>query len=131
MSFIDVLIACLPQDLGVNQPSNVSSETFLISGGRVSYNGTTEGAVATYQCDCGYSLSGNVERVCQSDGNWNGQVPQCTEGEYLTTDTSGCACISVHIHLSILMEKLIISLNFVLFLQLHNYTSAIVAMQLI
>ena len=42
----------------------------------MSYNGTTEGAVATYQCDGGYSLSGNVERVCQSDGNWNGQVPQ-------------------------------------------------------
>ena len=90
--------------------------------------------MATYQCDGGYSLSGNVERVCQSDGNWNGQIPQCTEGEHLTTDTlilTVYTCISVHIHLSILMEKLIISLNFVLFLQLHNYTSAIVAMQLI
>ena len=52
----------------------------------MSYNGTTEGAVATYQCDGGYSLSGNVERVCQSDGNWNGQVPQCTEGEHPTND---------------------------------------------
>ena len=79
-------IGCLPQDLGVDQPSNVSSGTFPISGGRVSYNGTTEGAVATYQCDGGYSLSGNVERVCQSDGNWNGQIPQCTEGEHLTTN---------------------------------------------
>ena len=81
-------IGCLPQDLGVDQPSNVSSGTFPISGGRVSYNGTTEGAVATYQCDGGYSLSGHVERVCQSDGNWNGQVPQCTEGEHLINDTS-------------------------------------------
>ena len=61
----------------------------------MSYNGTTEGAVATYQCDGGYSLSGNVERVCQGDGNWNGQVPQCTESEHLTNDKSDRVCMHV------------------------------------
>ena len=52
-----------------------------ITGGRVDYDGTTLGSVATYQCDSGYSLSGNVQRVCRSDGNWNGSVPVCVRGE--------------------------------------------------
>ena len=79
------IVACPPQNLGIREKVDVSlsSGSFSIPGGLVSYNGTTEKAVATYRCDSGYSLSGNSERVCQSDGNWNGHIPQCTIGEYL------------------------------------------------
>ncbi|KAF8791135.1 CUB and sushi domain-containing protein 3 [Argiope bruennichi] len=36
-------------------------------------------AVATYECDRYYNLSGNSERICQEDGTWSGDVPTCKE----------------------------------------------------
>ena len=47
--------------------------------GRACYNGTTEGSVATYACNCPsvYTLEGAGTRTCQSDGTWSGSVPQC------------------------------------------------------
>ena len=51
----------------------------FISDGVVCYNGTTEGSKAVYFCNDGYNLMEEIEdtRVCQSDGNWNGGIPQC------------------------------------------------------
>ena len=49
-----------------------------IENGLVFYNSTVVGAVAVYQCDSGYSLSGSVQRICQCDGSWNDSVPVCT-----------------------------------------------------
>ena len=48
-----------------------------ISGGVVCYNTTTEGSRAVYICIDGFVLMGNETRVCQSDGSWNGSIPQC------------------------------------------------------
>ncbi|GIY37390.1 c4b-binding protein [Caerostris darwini] len=36
-------------------------------------------AVATYECDRRFNLSGNAERVCQEDGSWSGDIPTCKE----------------------------------------------------
>ena len=38
---------------------------------------TTTGSVVTYTCDVGYTLQGSNSRTCQSNGQWNGSVPQC------------------------------------------------------
>ena len=36
------------------------------------------GVVATYNCQAGYTLTGNRERYCQDDGKaWNGTDPTC------------------------------------------------------
>lgn len=45
--------------------------------GEVTYNKTTYGAVSLYTCNLGYTLSGEQERVCQSDGLWTEQEPIC------------------------------------------------------
>jgi hypothetical protein len=39
--------------------------------------GSGIGAVASYACDLGYSLSGTGTRVCQSSGVWSGSSPTC------------------------------------------------------
>ena len=31
-------------------------------------------------CNTGYKLTGNVTRICQSDGNWSNGVANCMEG---------------------------------------------------
>ena len=35
------------------------------------------GAVIMYTCFLGFKLVGDVERVCQPNGEWNGTVPIC------------------------------------------------------
>uniref|UniRef100_A0A147BGU4 Putative peptidase inhibitor n=1 Tax=Ixodes ricinus TaxID=34613 RepID=A0A147BGU4_IXORI len=32
---------------------------------------------ATYECDTGYQLVGTADLYCQSDGNWDSEVPEC------------------------------------------------------
>lgn len=39
--------------------------------------GTTLGNVATYECDVGYMRVGQLLRVCQTSGLWNGLAPTC------------------------------------------------------
>ena len=79
---------CLPQALRTSVDNNVplnssGSGSLSIPGGQVRYTGTNQGSVATYQCDEGYSLSGSGQRVCHSDGNWDGRVPECVFGELI------------------------------------------------
>jgi hypothetical protein len=45
--------------------------------GTIELSGITVGSMASYSCDVGYELVGNTMRVCQSDGMWDGVVPQC------------------------------------------------------
>ena len=45
--------------------------------GQAQYSTTTYNSVVTYTCDVGYTLEGSNSRTCQSDGQWNGSVPQC------------------------------------------------------
>eukprot|EP00117_Sycon_ciliatum_P048173 scpid2370/ scgid5761/ Sushi, von Willebrand factor type A, EGF and pentraxin domain-containing protein 1; CCP module-containing protein 22; Polydom; Selectin-like osteoblast-derived protein; Serologically defined breast cancer antigen NY-BR-38 len=39
---------------------------------------TTFGSHANYQCQRGYILNGNDERICLASGDWSGSVPSCT-----------------------------------------------------
>jgi len=59
------------------------TNNLFISGGVVCYNGTTIGSIAVYICNDGFVLLEGDEatRVCQSDANWNGSIPQCTPEE--------------------------------------------------
>ena len=45
--------------------------------GTIDLTDTTVGSVASYSCDDGYDLVGDMMRVCQSDGMWSGDDPQC------------------------------------------------------
>ncbi len=36
-----------------------------------------ENTVATYTCNTGYILSGNITRTCGSDGQWRGSALVC------------------------------------------------------
>ena len=41
-------------------------------------NGDTQyGAIATYSCNSGYTLNGNTDRQCLSNGQWNASNPTC------------------------------------------------------
>ena len=47
------------------------------SNGQVTLTGTTFGSTATYECNTGFTLMGNMERTCQDDGNWSENEPTC------------------------------------------------------
>ena len=66
---------CQPSELGTE--NQIASSYPTIPKGMVRYNGTTAGSVATYKCDNGYTLMGNAERTCTSDGQWGGDIPLC------------------------------------------------------
>ena len=75
--------ACDAGDLGeeidnVTKHKCATSLSVSITNGVGCYSLVIVGSVATYQCDEGYSLSGDFQRTCQSNGSWNGRVPQCT-----------------------------------------------------
>ena len=44
--------------------------------------GTTFNQVATYSCNNGYLLVGNMTRVCQVDGRWSGTDPFCRNRKF-------------------------------------------------
>lgn len=59
-----LLLECEPLDT----PSN----------GSLKYsNGMTYRSVATFSCDSGFLLDGNLERTCLEDNSWNGTNPTC------------------------------------------------------
>ena len=45
--------------------------------GAVTWTSLTEGSVATYVCDDGFELEGNMTRTCESSGMWSGEEPMC------------------------------------------------------
>lgn len=45
--------------------------------GRVTLTGVTFGSTATYECDSGFVLVGDEERMCQDSGEWSGDEPLC------------------------------------------------------
>ena len=50
--------------------------------GIVTLNGVTFGSLATYVCNTGFVLDGNVQRMCLATGEWSGSDPSCIgEGE--------------------------------------------------
>ena len=40
-------------------------------------SGVSEGSVATYTCNPGFTLTGSVTRTCTSDGGWTPAAPVC------------------------------------------------------
>ena len=55
------------------------TNTLHISSGVVCYNRTTAGSEAVYSCDYGFHQDVAEKGVCQSDGEWNGSMPQCLQ----------------------------------------------------
>ena len=45
--------------------------------GRVNFSSTTFGSIATYECNDGYVLAGDLQRTCQDNNQWSGSEPQC------------------------------------------------------
>ena len=45
--------------------------------GRVTFESTRVGSVATYECNKGFVLVGKSSRVCLDTGKWSGDDPQC------------------------------------------------------
>ena len=46
-------------------------------GGFVISTARAVGSVATYMCDRGFNLIGNVARTCQGNFSWSGEEPHC------------------------------------------------------
>ncbi len=59
---------CTPVDCG-----SLSNPTH----GAISAGSTTYGAMATYTCSSGYTVSGASMRTCQASGTWSGTAPTC------------------------------------------------------
>lgn len=45
--------------------------------GQVAISGTDFGSSARYRCFSGYILVGDDMRMCQENGYWSGQEPEC------------------------------------------------------
>ena len=74
--------ACRASDLGDIESDNDSRCGSLLSSVTIThgigcYNTTSSGSEVTYQCDEGYSLSGESHQTCQSNGAWSGSIPVC------------------------------------------------------
>ena len=45
--------------------------------GQVNLTGTIFRSTASYSCNEGFQLNGQITRECRSDGQWSGQAPTC------------------------------------------------------
>ena len=76
--FIEVLYYELIQFLSLADCTDLNDPDF----GRVSVTGLVQGSVATYMCNPGYTLVGNLTRDCvqvdNGTSNWNDKTPVCT-----------------------------------------------------
>ena len=45
--------------------------------GQRNISGTSYALVVNYACNVGYAIQGLTSRTCQSNGQWNGSMPQC------------------------------------------------------
>ena len=66
------------------------ANTVAIPSGVVCYNRTTAESEAVYICEDGFHQDGAATRVCQSDGVWNGSIPQCSTN---TGGQDGIRCV--------------------------------------
>ena len=83
--FFSFMAACLCSDLIDEQLDPLPTCSDNINGGTITDAISNGGATytslainsgrATYQCDEGYSISGDNARECQGDGSWSGTVP--------------------------------------------------------
>ena len=67
--------------------SQIVGDVLDIENGEVSFyqasgrNKTQFESVANYSCSDGYALTESGLRMCQSNGNWSGPIPACSEGQ--------------------------------------------------
>lgn len=64
--------SCVRKDLSCGSPPPVSKAT-------PNYPSTNFGAVVTYVCNQGYTLSGASTRICRAIGGWDGVGPSCLQ----------------------------------------------------
>lgn len=48
-----------------------------VANGNVIYSDDTVGSIVRVECNDGFLLNGDPERVCLSDGRWSGGLPTC------------------------------------------------------
>jgi hypothetical protein len=48
-----------------------------MNGTIITSNGTTYGSTATYTCDEGLDIIGDVTRICDASGQWSKTKPDC------------------------------------------------------
>lgn len=56
---------------------NCGDPGILVNGERTFF-GTTYRLTATFFCNDGFTMTGDGTRRCEADGQWTGQLPQCT-----------------------------------------------------
>ncbi|XP_076313071.1 complement component receptor 1-like protein isoform X2 [Tachypleus tridentatus] len=54
---------------------NVQNGSVLMT--KLKQHHPVQGSIASYSCKTGYVLHGNATRVCQDDGGWSGEDPEC------------------------------------------------------
>ena len=59
--------------------------------GSVIHNSNVTNGIATYTCNDGFTLEGNMHRVCINGSGWNGTLPMCHPGE-IKILISSCCC---------------------------------------
>jgi hypothetical protein len=73
---VDIAVGGQGGGAEVGSPVDCHAPPALVNG-LVSAPLTTFGAVATYGCNLGYSLTGLATRTCQASGTWSGTPPTC------------------------------------------------------
>ena len=51
--------------------------SYVISNGRMLGESFTVGSIIRYECDIGYFIDGNTERLCNVDATWDRPIPVC------------------------------------------------------
>ena len=69
----------LLMDCNCKSELNNTSGSISVTNGHVRYTGTFTGSMATYKCYKGHSLVGNSQRICQINGHWSGELPECVK----------------------------------------------------
>nr|XP_022326524.1 protein lev-9-like isoform X1 [Crassostrea virginica] len=73
----------------ISQNHQCEKLEWTIPNGRVDINPQNMfGGIATYNCDWGYEIQGQKDRVCQGDGLWSGEAPKCVLSR--GNDKEGC-----------------------------------------
>ncbi|XP_052791560.1 sushi, von Willebrand factor type A, EGF and pentraxin domain-containing protein 1-like [Mya arenaria] len=75
---------------GNSSPSCVTCSTLdYVSGGNVNISTDGVTTTATFTCEEGYTLQGDSEITCRSDGSWDLQAPDCVSCSSLAQPSGG------------------------------------------
>ncbi|XP_052791551.1 LOW QUALITY PROTEIN: uncharacterized protein LOC128225682 [Mya arenaria] len=78
----------------VNMPTCVTCSTLdYVSGGNVNISTDGVTTTATFTCEEGYTLQGDSEITCRSDGSWDLQAPDCVKCPSFENPDSGTLSI--------------------------------------